>query len=110
MIRSFPSEVARGAQRSPRSRLIFFSSPGWTATYPSRRRVRVDGFFSNRCPRMDCRRRSLPVPVLRNRFAAVFEVFIFGIGSSLGFWGCTGGGRDRRCVVRGGRVGGRFLT
>src|SRR3954467_2348088 len=50
---------------------------------------------------MACMRRSLPVPVFRYRLAAVFEVFIFGIGSSLGFGGCSGG-RQRRSRRHGG--------
>ena len=53
-------------------------------TIPSRRRVRVDAFFSNRCWRFCCWRRSLPMPVFSNRLAAVLLVFIFGIVRS--FW------------------------
>ena len=34
---------------------------------------------------MACSRRSWPVPVFLNRFLAVFDVFIFGIGCSLYF-------------------------
>ena len=44
--------------------------------------VRFDDFFSNKCWRFCCNRRSLPVPVVLNRLAAVLLVFILGIAFS----------------------------
>src|SRR6476661_2549313 len=73
------SRVSCRAQRSASSRLIFLTSLECTSASAARRRVRVDGFFSNRCWRIACSRRSLPLPVFLNRLAAVFDVFIFGI-------------------------------
>ena len=73
----------------------------------------MDGFFSNRCWRIDCYRCSLPLPVLLNRLAAVLLVFIFGMVWSFRsgrLEGCVAGGVGRSgAEFSAGRFGGHWL-
>src|SRR5690606_33300654 len=84
-----------GAVQRPSSRLMRLTSALATDSVPSRRRVSRLVFFSRRCRRPACSRRSLPLPVTLMRFAVPLWVLFFGIYSS-SFR--TDAGRDRRCA------------
>src|SRR6476620_4829301 len=65
----------------PSRRLTFLTSALEVTTSAASRRVRVEDLPSSRWRRLACSRRTLPVPLRRNRFLVPLCVFIFGIGA-----------------------------
>src|SRR6476619_6922901 len=65
----------------PSRRLTFLTSALEVTTSAASRRVRVEDLPSSRWRRLACSRRTLPVPLRRNRFLVPLCVFIFGIGT-----------------------------
>src|SRR6188472_4398991 len=65
----------------PSRRLTFLTSALEVTTSAASRRVRVEALPSSRWRRLACSRRTLPVPLRRNRFLVPLCVFIFGIGT-----------------------------